>query len=238
MPTLPVNYPLIKGFSVVGVRAGEFGRRDPLLGRENIDIINSLAEDNKIRPHILQKENYYNHFLTTSFGNQMLVDTVVVVVLLNVCAQLHGARTCRVHELPACRHHFLQRGNEFSGARGRLVESLSNCSHSARRGGGGIGMSLHAGLNAAIVSAFGTMAMLKRALSLSALEVFGSGWAWLALDRRSDKLVVQSTPNQDTPAMDASTVPLLGIDVWEHAYYLKHQSRRKDCMHARARTRD
>mmetsp|Transcript_5950 Transcript_5950/g.19599 ORF Transcript_5950/g.19599 Transcript_5950/m.19599 type:complete len:238 (+) Transcript_5950:33-746(+) len=86
----------------------------------------------------------------------------------------------------------------------------------------------HAGLNAAIVSAFGTMAMLKRALSLSALEVFGSGWAWLALDRRSDKLVVQSTPNQDTPAMDASTVPLLGIDVWEHAYYLKHQSRRAD----------
>mmetsp|Transcript_5951 Transcript_5951/g.19603 ORF Transcript_5951/g.19603 Transcript_5951/m.19603 type:complete len:118 (+) Transcript_5951:26-379(+) len=47
-------------------------------------------------------------------------------------------------------------------------------------------------------------------------------------EARADKLVVQSTPNQDTPAMDASTVPLLGIDVWEHAYYLKHQSRRAD----------
>ena len=52
IPTLPVNYPLIKGFSVVGVRAGEFGRRDPLLGKENIDIINSLADEDKVRPHI------------------------------------------------------------------------------------------------------------------------------------------------------------------------------------------
>ena len=52
IPTLPVNYPLIKGFSVVGVRAGEFGRRDPLLGKENIDIINSLADEDKVRPYI------------------------------------------------------------------------------------------------------------------------------------------------------------------------------------------
>ena len=52
IPTLPVNYPLIKGFSVVGVRAGEFGRRDPVLGKENIDIINSLADEDKVRPHI------------------------------------------------------------------------------------------------------------------------------------------------------------------------------------------
>ena len=52
IPTLPVNYPLIKGFSVVGVRAGEFGRRDPVLGKENIDIINSLANEDKVRPHI------------------------------------------------------------------------------------------------------------------------------------------------------------------------------------------
>ena len=52
IPTLPVNYPLIKGFSVVGVRAGEFGRRDPALGKENIEIINSLADEDKVRPHI------------------------------------------------------------------------------------------------------------------------------------------------------------------------------------------
>ena len=51
IPTLPVNYPLIKGFSVVGVRAGEFGRRDPALGKENIEIINSLADEDKVRPH-------------------------------------------------------------------------------------------------------------------------------------------------------------------------------------------
>ena len=84
----------------------------------------------------------------------------------------------------------------------------------------------HAGLNAAIVSAFGTMAMLKRALSLSALEVFGSGWAWLVYDVDAASLKVTSSANQDTPAMQPGLIPLLGCDVWEHAYYLKHQSKR------------
>ena len=50
---LPVNYPLIKGFSVIGVRAGEYGRKDPDLGKENIDIINNLANEGKLKPHIL-----------------------------------------------------------------------------------------------------------------------------------------------------------------------------------------
>ena len=50
--SLPVNYPLIKGFSVIGVRAGEFGRRNPELGRENIEIINTLANEGKLRPHV------------------------------------------------------------------------------------------------------------------------------------------------------------------------------------------
>ena len=58
IPSLPVNYPLIKGFSVVGVRAGEFGRRDPVLGKENIDIINTLADEDKVRPHICKVFNF------------------------------------------------------------------------------------------------------------------------------------------------------------------------------------
>ena len=79
IPTLPVNYPLIKGFSVVGVRAGEFGRRDPLLGRENIDIINSLAEDNKIRPHICKIFDFIDSKKALEFlENRELIGKVVI----------------------------------------------------------------------------------------------------------------------------------------------------------------
>ena len=57
--------------------------------------------------------------------------------------------------------------------------------------------------------------------------MFGSGWAWLAVDKSAgNKLVVAATPNQDTPAMGKTQVPVLGLDVWEHAYYLKYQNRR------------
>ena len=52
IPNIPVNYPLIKGFSVIGVRAGEYGRRDPIKGKENIEIINDLAQSGKIKPYI------------------------------------------------------------------------------------------------------------------------------------------------------------------------------------------
>jgi len=75
--------------------------------------------------------------------------------------------------------------------------------------------------------AFGTFAAFKQMFTLAALEVFGSGWAWLYYDEKLSALAVTSTPNQDTPAMEEGVVSLLGIDVWEHAYYLKHQSNRK-----------
>jgi len=75
--------------------------------------------------------------------------------------------------------------------------------------------------------AFGTFAAFKQMFTLAALEVFGSGWAWLYYDEKLSSLAVTSTPNQDTPAMEEGVVSLLGIDVWEHAYYLKHQSNRK-----------
>jgi len=66
--------------------------------------------------------------------------------------------------------------------------------------------------------------------SKAALGRFGSGWAWLCLDT-SQRLVVTSTPNQDSPLMQGDT-PLLGLDVWEHAYYLKYQNRRADYVEA------
>jgi len=86
-------------------------------------------------------------------------------------------------------------------------------------------------LSDAIRASFGGLSAFKQMFSLAALEVFGSGWAWLVYDTSVGTLAalkVTSTPNQDTPAMQSGLVPLLGIDVWEHAYYLKHQSRRKD----------
>lgn len=82
----------------------------------------------------------------------------------------------------------------------------------------------------AIVKAFGSFAAFKDEFSKSAVTRFGSGWAWLAL-KGSGNLEVLSTANQDTPRSDGST-PLLVIDVWEHAYYLKFQNRRADFVAA------
>jgi len=78
-------------------------------------------------------------------------------------------------------------------------------------------------LGAAIDSAFGSFAEFKAAFSAAAAGRFGSGWAWLVLD--DGALRVTSTPNQDSPLMEGQT-PLLGIDVWEHAYYLNYQNLR------------
>ena len=81
----------------------------------------------------------------------------------------------------------------------------------------------------AIDSAFGSFDDFKSAFSAAAATRFGSGWAWLVSD--GGALSVTSTPNQDTPLMDGAT-PLLGIDVWEHAYYLNYQNRRPDYIAA------
>ncbi|MCY3574240.1 MAG: superoxide dismutase [Chloroflexi bacterium] len=81
----------------------------------------------------------------------------------------------------------------------------------------------------AINSAFGSFDEFKAAFSAAAATRFGSGWAWLCV--RDGELCVCSTPNQDTPLMEGAT-PLLGIDVWEHAYYLNYQNRRPDYIAA------
>jgi Fe-Mn family superoxide dismutase len=70
-----------------------------------------------------------------------------------------------------------------------------------------------------------------KAFSAAAVGQFGSGWAWLIFDPQSKKLCVTSTPNQDSP-LSTGKVPILGIDVWEHAYYLKYQNRRPDYVQA------
>lgn len=82
----------------------------------------------------------------------------------------------------------------------------------------------------AIKNAFGDFAGFKEKLSSAALSRFGSGWGWLVLDG-SGVLQVLSTANQDSPLL-AGQAPLLGVDVWEHAYYLKYQNRRADYIAA------
>lgn len=84
-------------------------------------------------------------------------------------------------------------------------------------------------LKKAIEDAFDSLDALKAQMKDAGLKRFGSGWSWLAHDGTG--LVVVSTPNQDTPLMDDHT-PLLGIDVWEHAYYLNYQNRRPDYIDA------
>ncbi len=84
-------------------------------------------------------------------------------------------------------------------------------------------------LGDAISSTFGGVAELKTAVNDAGVKRFGSGWTWLVWD--GSGLAVKSTPNQDTPVMDGEA-PLLGIDVWEHAYYLNYQNRRPDYLEA------
>jgi Fe-Mn family superoxide dismutase len=81
----------------------------------------------------------------------------------------------------------------------------------------------------AIADAIGGVAELKAAVNDAGVKRFGSGWTWLVWDGTG--LEVKSTPNQDTPVMDGQA-PILGIDVWEHAYYLNYQNRRPDYLEA------
>jgi Fe-Mn family superoxide dismutase len=96
------------------------------------------------------------------------------------------------------------------------------------------GGSPSAALMAAIENDLGGMEAFKTAFNNAAATRFGSGWAWLSVTA-DKKLVVSSTPNQDNPLMDIAEVkgtPILGLDVWEHAYYLHYQNRRPDYISA------
>lgn len=87
----------------------------------------------------------------------------------------------------------------------------------------------------AINTTFGSLDQLKEQVKKAGMGQFGSGWAWLIV-KHSGSLAVTATPNQDNPLMDTQTIdkgfPILGIDVWEHAYYLKYQNKRPDYLDA------
>ena len=85
----------------------------------------------------------------------------------------------------------------------------------------------------AIDAAFGSFDAFKEKFANAGMTRFGSGWAWLLV--KDGKLEISSTPNQDNPLMDVADVkgtPILGVDVWEHAYYLKYQNRRAEYLGA------
>ncbi|MBI9054436.1 MAG: superoxide dismutase [Bacteroidales bacterium] len=128
-----------------------------------------------------------------------------------------------------------------------ILQNISKHSVGVRNNGGGYYnhklfweiMSPNAGgeptgdLMNAINKDFGSFSKFKTEFSNAAATRFGSGWAWLV--NQNGKLVVSSTPNQDNPLMDLADVkgtPLLGLDVWEHAYYLHYQNKRPDYIDA------
>src|SRR5580693_9436081 len=95
-----------------------------------------------------------------------------------------------------------------------------------RKGGGG---EPKGQLAEAIRSSFGSFADFKTKFSQAGVTRFGSGWAWLLM--KDGKLAIDSTPNQDNPVMNGAK-PVMGLDVWEHAYYLKYQNKRPDYIEA------
>ena len=140
------------------------------------------------------------------------------------------------------------KGNSAEGVSlNELVHNISKYSPAIRNNGGGHWnhsffwgiMGPNAGgqptgaLMDAIVSSFGSFDAMKEQFNSAATTRFGSGWAWLIV--HDHKLAITSTPNQDNPLMDIAEVkgtPILGLDVWEHAYYLHYQNRRPDYIGA------
>jgi len=164
------------------------------------------------------------------------------------------ARTMEIHY---SKHHAAYTNNlnaaiEGTSLEGKSIEEIlghvSNHSPAVRNNGGGFYnhnlfweiMSPNGGgepsgdLAKDIDDRFGSFAEFKEALSRAGTTQFGSGWAWLIVDPAGE-LAVTNTPNQDNPIMNVSAirgVPILGLDVWEHAYYLNYQNRRPDYISA------
>ena len=164
------------------------------------------------------------------------------------------ARTMEIHH---SRHHAAYVNNLNNALEGTgedrslesIMKSVSTCSMAVRNNGGGhynhglfweimspAGGGQPSGeLLTAINSSFGSFDKFKELFATAAATRFGSGWAWLVAS--DGKLMVTSTPNQDNPLMDVVPLnergtPVMGIDVWEHAYYLKYQNRRGDYISA------
>jgi Fe-Mn family superoxide dismutase len=159
-------------------------------------------------------------------------------------------------EIHYSRHHKAYFDNFVAAIKGTEMEpmtieeifaNISKMPAAVRNNGGGFynhwlywdNMKVNGGqpsakLMAAINKRFGSIDELKKQFSDAGKTRFGSGWAWLSVDNKGE-LFVSSTPNQDNPLMDIAEkrgTPILGMDVWEHAYYLKYQNKRPDYIDA------
>ncbi len=164
------------------------------------------------------------------------------------------ARTMEIHHGKHHNAYVTNLNNAIAGteAEGKSIEelmhSISKYAMPVRNNGGGHFnhslfwsiMGANAGgeptgeLGEAITKTFGSFADFKTQFANAGATRFGSGWAWLSVDA-TGKLFISSTPNQDNPLMDVveqKGTPILGLDVWEHAYYLHYQNRRPDYMAA------
>lgn len=164
------------------------------------------------------------------------------------------ARTMEIHHTKHHQAYITNLNNAIAGTPAEalsleeLVANISQYSPAVRNNGGGHwnhsffweimgpngGGEPTGALGAAISAAFGSFDGFKEKFAQAGATRFGSGWAWLCQDAEG-KLFVSSTPNQDNPLMDIAEqkgTPLLGLDVWEHAYYLNYQNRRPDYIQA------
>ncbi len=166
------------------------------------------------------------------------------------------AKTMEIHHTKHHNGYTTKLNNAIAGTdlEGKSIEdilaSISSASTGVRNNGGGFYnhslfwtvMSPDGGgepgartnIHKAIMRDFGSFENFKNEFAAAAKTRFGSGWAWLCVDK-DDKLFVCSTPNQDNPLMDINDhngTPILGLDVWEHAYYLNYQNRRPDYVEA------
>jgi superoxide dismutase, Fe-Mn family len=155
-------------------------------------------------------------------------------------------------EIHYSKHHaaYVKNVNEAISSEGiksssekEFFSTISNLSSKARNNGGGVwnhnffwkvmkpqGGNPSGNVAEALAGSFGSVDKFKEAFTKTATDRFGSGWAWLVKDNKN-KLQIGSTPNQDNPLMDVSDfkgAPLLALDVWEHAYYLKYQNKRAE----------
>ena len=152
----------------------------------------------------------------------------------------HGAYTSKLNDA-------LQTEDKGAQSIEEIMQNVSQYSGAVRNNGGGYFnhnlfweiMSPNGGgepsgeIGKAINSTFGSFEKFKNEFANAAATRFGSGWAWLV--KNNVKLIIGSTPNQDNPLMDVSDLkgtPILGLDVWEHAYYLNYQNRRPDYIEA------
>ncbi|WP_026572443.1 superoxide dismutase [Bacillus sp. UNC438CL73TsuS30] len=173
--------------------------------------------ENALEPHIdketmnIHHTRHHNTYVTNLnnalAGNEELLSKSVEEVISNLDAVPEAARTA-------------VRNNGGGHANHSLFWTILS-----PNGGGAPSGELADAIN----SKFGSLEAFKEEFAKAATTRFGSGWAWLAVN--NGELEVTSTPNQDSPLMEGKT-PILGLDVWEHAYYLKYQNKRPDYIGA------